>query len=54
MQTPASRHCSSLHGRAGVRVHAQRDELLTVVVHELLVAGSDETGVPRCALEADQ
>ena len=37
-----------------IRVHAQRNELLAVVVHELLAAGADESGVACCALDTNQ
>lgn len=37
-----------------VRVHAQGNELLAVVIDKLLAAGTDEASVASCTLKADQ
>lgn len=39
---------------ADVRVHAQGDKLLAVVIHELLAASTDEPRVTRYTLERKQ
>lgn len=37
-----------------VRVHAQRNELLAVVIHKFFATGANEPSISRCTLKADQ